>query len=69
MGDCGYCGKPAGFLRMQHGECEDRYERARDSIKDLCVNAALRGADFDALPDRIREAAIGCHTQYDFMYP
>ncbi len=57
MGDCRYCGKPAGFLRKQHKECGERRERARDSIKDLCVNAALHGADFDALPGRIRETA------------
>ena len=56
MSDCRYCGKPAGFLRKQHRECADKRERAAESIKDLCVDAALHGADFDALPDRIRDA-------------
>ena len=59
MGDCRYCGKPAGFLRKQHRECADKRERAAESIKELCVDAALRGGDFDALPARIREAAAG----------
>ena len=57
MGDCRFCGKPAGFLRKQHRACADRNQRARDSIKGLCVDAALRGADFEALPARIRETA------------
>ena len=40
----------------QHRECADKRERAAESIKELCVGAALRGGDFDALPDRIRDA-------------
>ena len=57
MGDCRFCGEPAGFLRKQHRECADRNERGRESIKTLCVDAALRGGDFDGLPGRIRETA------------
>ena len=59
MGDCRFCGKPAGFLRKQHGVCADRNERAKESIKTLCVDAALRGADLDGLRPRIRETAAG----------
>ncbi len=57
MGDCRYCGKSAGFLRRQHKECADRHERALGSMRELCVDAALRGAGLDALPDRVRDAA------------
>ena len=28
MGNCAYCGRPAGFLRKFHDECRDRHERA-----------------------------------------
>ena len=59
MGDCRFCGKPAGFLRKQHRVCADRNERAKESIKTLCVDAALRGADLDGLRPRIRETAAG----------
>ena len=57
MGDCRFCGKPAGFLRKQHQGCADTRERAADSIKTLCADAALHGGDFDRLPVRIRETA------------
>lgn len=57
MGDCRFCGKPAGFLRKQHQVCADRNEWAKKSINRLCVDAALRGADFEGLPARIRETA------------
>ncbi len=44
-------------MRKQHGVCADRNERAKESIKTLCVDAALRGADLDGLRPRIRETA------------
>ncbi|MCY3801365.1 MAG: hypothetical protein OXG46_07280 [Chloroflexi bacterium] len=46
-------------MRKQHGVCADRNERAKESIKTLCVDAALRGADLDGLRPRIRETAAG----------
>jgi hypothetical protein len=57
MGDCRYCGEPAGFLRRQHGSCAKKNSRATAAIRDLCVQAALRGDDLEALPARIRETA------------
>ena len=56
MGDCKYCGKSAGFLRKQHKECADRHDRAVESIKKICVDAALHGTNLDEVKDRIREA-------------
>ena len=57
MGDCRYCGEPAGFLRRQHGPCAKKNARATAAIRDLCVQAALRGNDLESLPARIRETA------------
>ncbi len=57
MGDCRYCGEPAGFLRRQHGACAKRHAHAQAAIRDLCIDAALRGDDLDALPAKIRETA------------
>ena len=59
MGDCRYCGKPAGFLRREHNEYAERHARAQRAIRDLCVTAALHGGDLGALPFMIREAAAG----------
>ena len=58
MGDCTFCGKSAGFLRSQHKECADAHDNAANAITSLCVNAALRSADLDLLPQSIRETAV-----------
>lgn len=55
MGDCRYCGKSAGFLRKEHKECADAHEQGLGRIREVCVDAALRGVDVSRLPDRVRE--------------
>ncbi len=57
MGDCRYCGKPAGFFRKQHDDCARRHEQAAAAIDEVCAAAALRGEGLDALPGRVRELA------------
>ena len=57
MGDCRYCGKPAGFLRKEHRECAERHASAQHRIRRLCVDAAIHCRDLDALPCRICRAA------------
>lgn len=32
MGECKYCGKPAGFMRRQHSECHKRRDEATSRI-------------------------------------
>jgi hypothetical protein len=32
MGDCKYCGQPAGFMRSQHSECRDKHDAATKRI-------------------------------------
>ena len=56
MGDCVFCGEPAGFLRKQHPACAERRDRAAESIEGMCADAALRGSDLDGLADRMRDA-------------
>jgi len=35
MGDCIYCGKPAGFLKNEHRECKDLFEKENRRKQDL----------------------------------
>lgn len=35
MGDCIYCGKPAGMLKKQHSECRERHDKAAEAIPQL----------------------------------
>jgi len=40
MGICKYCGKPAGFLKSKHKECELKYNNGKSKIK-LNIKEAL----------------------------
>ena len=69
MGNCKYCGKPAGFLRGKHAECEEQHRqrelviqggRQRITAEVLC---AVKGSDnFDQL-----EKAISVIEQSSFV--
>ena len=63
MGDCRFCGKSAGFLRKEHKACADAHEQGLESIRKVCVEAALHGVDVDRLADRVR--AIGTTAYVD----
>lgn len=63
MGDCQYCGKSAGFLRKEHKECAAAHAEGLDSIRKICVEAALEGGDLNLLPGRVR--AIGAAAYID----
>ena len=57
MGDCKFCGEPAGFMRKQHGECKERHDSGMDAIMKMCVSAALHSQALRWLTDKIRETA------------
>ena len=51
MGNCTYCGKPAGFLRGKHAECEQKYlqrqrviEKGKEHIADE-VSRVIKGTE------------------------
>ena len=61
MGDCRYCGKSAGFLRKEHKACADAHEEGLESIRKICVDAALHGVDVNGLPDRVRATGAAAY--------
>lgn len=54
MGDCKYCGKPAGFLRGKHSECEARHHRGAQKIVFESMRAIREAGDLEALATIIR---------------
>ncbi|WKZ65248.1 MAG: hypothetical protein QY325_10795 [Flavobacteriales bacterium] len=73
MGNCIYCGKPAGLLRSKHAEC-DAKEKARvavvkvfkDKLRDSIVAAVLQPSEAGRIKELIDEAAqSGKLTQED----
>jgi hypothetical protein len=55
LGNCKYCGKPAGFLRGKHTECEKLHLEQEQRIL-FGVSKAIKGSDnFDELEKAISE--------------
>ena len=49
MGECRYCGKPAGFMRSQHAECREKHDAAVKRIPQAFakwVQSKYPAADF-----------------------
>ncbi len=62
MGNCKFCGKPAGFLRSKHAECEEQHQQHERVIQSgrqqiaVEVLRAIKGSEsFDGLEKTIAE--------------
>ena len=62
MGNCKYCGKPAGFLRSKHANCEVKHQQCESIIQSgrqriaLEILLAIKGSEsFDTLEKTITE--------------
>lgn len=64
LGNCMYCGKPAGFLRSKHAECEEQHQRGCDQITSEAIGAIKGTGPFSALEQRIAEL-----KQSSFVFP
>lgn len=57
MGQCVYCGKPAGFLRKTHKECKQRHENGKFEIVSLVSRVGASGGDLKYLESSIEKVA------------
>jgi hypothetical protein len=62
LGNCKYCGKPAGFLRSKHTECEEQHrqrelliQNGRQRIAAEVLHAVKDADNFDELEKAISE--------------
>ena len=62
MSNCKYCGKPAGFLRSKHAECEEQHRQrerviqsGRQQIADEVLRAVKGSDNFEELEKSISE--------------
>jgi hypothetical protein len=62
LGNCKFCGKPAGFLRSKHAECEEQHQQHERVIQSgrqqiaVEVLRAIKGSEsFDGLEKTIAE--------------
>jgi len=57
LANCKYCGKPAGFLRSKHTECEVRYENGKQRILAEIAPALSSAEVRDSLQARLKDIA------------
>jgi hypothetical protein len=57
LGNCKFCGKPAGFLHTQHAECQEQHDRGTHEITGL-ISTFLSSTDpLESLLPRVNEIA------------
>lgn len=59
MGDCRYCGKPAGLLRSVHKECQAKHESGKAEIISLVKAAAHDKSAISSLKTNAEKIAEG----------
>ncbi|ROR02934.1 hypothetical protein [Desulfosoma caldarium] len=57
MGQCIYCGKPAGFLKKKHKKCEQQHEKGKSEIISLVGKIGAAGGDLHQLERSIERVA------------
>jgi hypothetical protein len=57
MGNCIYCGEPAGFLKKMHNECKQRHEKGMSEIVAIVTTAGTDGSDLKNLEASINTVA------------
>lgn len=66
MGNCKFCGKPAGFLHTEHTECEQLHENSRKQIVAEISQALSPSGSLDAFQSRLTEIAQDGHiSEYE----
>lgn len=57
MGNCAYCGKPAGLFRKKHEECELKSITAWENMMELVYNAMVGEQDHEQVEIKLRQLA------------
>lgn len=68
MGDCKFCGKPAGFLKSEHRVCKKRHQQGKAAIIQLVAAAPARG-DMERLTERVNETAWSSYIDPNDVTP
>tara|TARA_R110001606_G_scaffold67523_1_gene154469 strand:- start:92 stop:913 length:822 start_codon:yes stop_codon:yes gene_type:complete len=58
MGNCTYCGRPAGLLKKKHRECDEKFVGGRDYVVSLIESLEGEATDIEAEIDRISEESF-----------
>ncbi len=61
MGNCIYCGEPAGFLKKTHKECKQRHKQGISEILSLIRKVGSEGGNLKRLESSIDQVALSSH--------
>ncbi len=67
MGNCIYCGEPAGFLNKAHKECKQQYEQGKSEIVSFVREVGSEGGDLKHLELSIKQIASSNHIDSDMI--
>lgn len=57
MGNCVFCGQPAGFFRRRHRQCQKKHDDARKTMLNMATAAALGEFNLDGLDSQLKAIA------------
>ena len=60
MGNCIYCGEPAGFLRKSHRDCKEANEKGKKEIIQEIIGAWKEGYDLNILSQKVAKISKEC---------
>lgn len=69
MGNCIYCGNPAGFLRKTHKDCKQKHEQGRSEIVSLVGKVGAEGGDLKQLESFIARVASTSFIDTESLKP
>ena len=56
MGDCKFCGLPAGFLKSEHQECAEKYQQGIEEITGFYKDSLNGNLAWEDVRTRVKEA-------------
>lgn len=67
MGNCIYCGEPAGFLKKTHKVCKQRHVQGKSEIVSLVGKVGAEGGDLKQLESSIEQVARTSFVDIDSL--
>ena len=65
MGNCQYCGKPVGFLKKKHSDCDRLHQNGWKMMIETVKKSVMSGEGFNSLLHQLNSLAKKCYICKD----
>lgn len=65
MSDCRYCGRPAGFLKSRHAQCQSQHEKGISQVRDVALRSLTSDDSFEGLRPALLELGRSSYIHAD----